>query len=82
MIFCAILGIYLIVLLARAVLSWFPISYDSPAQKIKEGLDVVTEPVLRPIRSVIPPVRMGSVGLDISFLVVFFVLMIILNVIC
>ena len=38
------------------------------------ALDAVTEPVLRPIRRILPPARIGGVGIDLAFLVVFVVL--------
>jgi YggT family protein len=34
----------------------------------------VTEPVLAPIRNLLPPVRMGGMGLDLSPLIVFLVI--------
>ena len=35
----------------------------------------LTEPVLAPIRSVIPPVQMGGMGLDLSPMIVFFAIL-------
>jgi YggT family protein len=60
-VFCAI---------ARAVLSWFPISYNSVAHRINTLLVRITEPVIAPVRRVIPPVGVGGVGVDMAFLVV------------
>ena len=77
---CAIhyvLVVYLIVLAARAVLSWFPVRSDSPLASVNSILFDITEPVLRPVRQVIPPAGM----LDTSFIVVFFVILILENVI-
>ena len=77
---CAIhyvLVVYLIVLAARAVLSWFPVRSDSPLASVNSVLFELTEPVLRPVRRVIPPAGM----LDTSFIVVFFVILILENVI-
>jgi YggT family protein len=34
----------------------------------------ITEPVLAPIRNLLPPVRVGAMGLDLSPLIVFLVL--------
>ena len=48
--------------------------YDSPVIKIQAALARVCEPVLRPVRRIIPPVRVGGVGLDLSVLVVFLVI--------
>jgi YggT family protein len=64
----AFLQIYLFVLIARALLSWFPIRSGTALAAVRGGLVSVTEPVLGPVRRVIP--RAGM--FDLSFLVVFF----------
>jgi YggT family protein len=66
--------LWVICAVARAVLSWFPITYDSPAHRINSFLVRVTEPLIAPVRRVLPPVRAGNVGLDLAFLVVILVL--------
>jgi YggT family protein len=68
----AFLLVYLIVLAARAVLSWFPSEPGSALSSINQLLYTLTEPVLAPVRRIIPPVGM----FDLSFMVVFFVLLI------
>ena len=65
-----IITIYLVILAARAVLSWFPVRGGTFLASINTLLFELTEPVLRPVRRVIPPVGM----FDVSFMVVFFVL--------
>ena len=62
--------IYLIILAARAVLSWFPVRGGTFLASVNTLLFELTEPVLRPVRRVIPPVGM----FDVSFMVVFFFL--------
>ena len=62
-----VLNLYLIVLFARAILSWFPMSPSSPLAPVAGFLYTITEPVLGPLRRVIPPIG----GLDISFIVAF-----------
>jgi YggT family protein len=66
---CAIAHLYVLVLFARAILSWFPIRPDSPILPIVRVLHTLTEPVLAPARRVIPPAGM----FDLSFLVVILV---------
>jgi YggT family protein len=66
-----IFKLYLLLLIVYAVLSWIP----SLRGRWSDYLAMVVEPVLLPVRRVIPPVG----GLDLSFLVVFFVLSIVLN---
>jgi YggT family protein len=69
--------IYVFVLLLRAVLSWFPTRPDSGLERLIRALDVVTEPVLRPIRRVLPPIRAGGMGIDLSVLVALIVFQIV-----
>jgi len=75
-----ILNIFLVCLLARIVLSWFPPSRGGTLDNIRRVLDRITEPVLAPIRAILPPVRMGGMALDLSPLIVFFVLQILLTI--
>jgi YggT family protein len=67
-----ILTVYLVILAGRAVLSWFPVQSGTFLGSLSALLIDLTEPVLRPVRRVIPPAGM----LDTSFIVVFFVLVI------
>ena len=66
-----VLQIYSYVLLARALLSWIP-NLD-PYNPIVQFLYQITEPVLEPIRKLIPP--LGGM-IDISIIVAFFAIMI------
>ncbi len=78
-----LLTLYLLVLLAYSILSWLTYSgrldYDSPVIKVQKILAAVCEPVLRPVRKIIPPVRVGGVGLDLSVLVVFLVIEVLIS---
>jgi YggT family protein len=77
-----VLYLFLLVLFAYSILSWVTASgnlaYDSPVRKIQNVLSAICEPVLKPIRRLIPPVRVGGVGLDLSVLIVFLVISVIL----
>jgi len=60
--------VYYYILVARIILSWFQVSfYGNPSlagiYRILYGL---TEPVLAPLRKVLPTVRMGMGYLDLS----------------
>jgi YggT family protein len=70
-----LLLVYLVILGARAVLSWFPVRPGTFLSSLNGLLFDLTEPVLRPVRKVIPPAGM----LDLSFMLVFFVLVLIYN---
>lgn len=67
-ILATILSLYWYVILARVLMSWFN---PSPNNPIADAIYRLTEPVLAPIRRILPP--MG--GFDLSPLVVFFILM-------
>jgi YggT family protein len=66
-----LLQLFLLCLLARAVLSWFPPS-GGVIDTIRGVLFTITEPVLAPVRRLLPPVQIGGMGLDLSFMIVFF----------
>jgi YggT family protein len=61
---------YVVVLIARALLSWLPARPGTVLYRIVRVLDVLTEPVLRPIRRVLPPIRAGGMGIDLSIIIV------------
>lgn len=63
---CALVSLYILAIIARAILSWFPIGYDSPLASVSNVLSAVTEPVLGPVRRAMP--MMG--GFDLSPIVV------------
>ena len=48
--------------------SWRP---SGPLLVVAEMIYTVTDPPLRALRQVIPPLRIGQVSLDLSFLVLF-----------
>ena len=78
-----LLYLYLLALLAYSILSWLTYSgrldYDSPVRKVHKVLAAICEPVLRPVRKIIPAVQVGGVGIDLSVLVVFLVIEVLIN---
>ena len=52
---------------ARAIVSWFPIDRDGP---VVQALDAITEPILDPLRRVLPTIG----ALDLSPMVAIIVL--------
>jgi YggT family protein len=79
--------LFVVILLARFVLSlvlsfgrrWRP---GRVAAAALESVWTVTDPPLKALRRVIPPIRIGSVSLDLAFLVllvILFVLTIVLD---
>lgn len=75
---CNLLTLYMVILAARAVISWFPMSPGSALAPVARLLVDATEPVLGRLRQVIPQAGV----IDLSFLVAFFGLSIIRNIIC
>jgi YggT family protein len=67
--------LYILILLARAVLSWFPYDPSSPLNGVRRVVFAITEPVLAPFRRLIPPIGM----IDISFIVAIIVVEIIVQ---
>lgn len=64
----SILNFVVILFFVRAIISWIRIGPDSSFRPVVDVLFAVTEPILAPIRRVLPP--MG--GLDLSVLIVIF----------
>jgi YggT family protein len=76
-----LLQAYVIVLVARALLSWFPMHSGSPILPLVRVLDRLTEPVLYPIRRMLPPLRAGGMAIDLSIIVAILAIEIIANLI-
>lgn len=75
-----------VVLVVRVVLDWSgvlagPAAYGSFRARLTDGVYRVTEPILAPVRRVIPPLRAGGVSIDLAFIVVFFLIVLIRSVI-
>ena len=62
---CLLVNVYQVIIIARVLLSWFPLQPGGVMAKINVVLLRVTEPVLGPLRRILP--RMGM--LDLSPLV-------------
>ncbi|WP_106819063.1 YggT family protein [Janibacter massiliensis] len=74
-----VLYLYLVLLLIRLVLEWIQVFARDWRPRgvvlvLAEGVYTATDPPLRALRKVIPPLRIGSVQLDLSFLLLTFVL--------
>lgn len=57
------------------------VAYDHPIRKLYEFFNRLVEPVLRPIRAVVPPVRVGAASLDLSPMVLLMIVLIAPNII-
>ena len=81
-IICSLIQLYVLLLVVRVVMSWFPISPNGPAETVARFLYMVTDPVLVPLRRLLPPVRMGAMALDLSPIVAFFGLSLLRGLLC
>ena len=75
---CPLITIFMVLLFARAVLSWFPIEPGSFLAQLTDVLGLLTDWAVVPLRRIIPPVGM----FDVSFLVLVIGLVILRNAIC
>ena len=74
---CFLLNLFWLVILARIIMSWVRITPGTPVASIYSVLFSITEPVLGPIRRMIPPVRMGMGAIDVSPIIVLVVIQIV-----
>ena len=70
----SVLLLFLILLFARFVVDWVMVLARSwrPQGLVAAGLEVVystTDPPLKAVRKVIPPLNLGSIRLDLGFMV-------------
>jgi YggT family protein len=65
-----LLTIFLFVLFLHVIFSWVP-RPPEPIVPFVLGVRRVVEPLAAPLRRVIPPLRIGGIGLDLSIIVLF-----------
>jgi YggT family protein len=63
--------LYLLVLVFRAVLSWFPVGPRSGMRTVNRWLFMLTEPVVGPFRKVISPVGIVDISYMLACLAVY-----------
>ena len=77
-VFCALITVFIIVLVVRAVLSWFPMQPGGLPAQINRIVIDLTDWAVVPLRRIIPPVGI----IDLSFLVLLFGLFLLRGAIC
>ena len=80
-----VLTIYLVILVGRMIFGWVQVfARDWRPTGIllvlAEAIFTVTDPPLKFLRRFIPPLRLGMVAMDLSFMVLFIVVLILLEV--
>ena len=79
------LTIYLVLLIGRMIFGWVQVFAREWRPKgivlvLAEAIYTVTDPPLKFLRRFIPPLRLGMVAMDLSFMVLFIVILILLEV--
>jgi YggT family protein len=80
-----VLLIFLVLLFARFVVDWVMVLARSwrPSGLVAAGLEVVystTDPPLKAVRKVIPPLNLGSIRLDLGFMVLLIAVLILRSI--
>ena len=69
---CLLLRLYLFAILGRVLLSWFPLNPHGTMATVAGFLYTVTDPVMKPVRRMLPAARFGGMALDFSPVIVIF----------
>ena len=80
-----VLTIYLVLLIGRMIFGWVQVFArdwrpTGIVLVLAEAIFTVTDPPLKFLRRFIPPLRLGMVAMDLSFMVLFIVVLILLEV--
>ena len=80
-----LLTIYLVILVGRMIFGWVQVFAREWRPSgillvVAEGIFTATDPPLKFLRRFIPPLRLGMVAMDLSFMVLFIVVLILLEV--
>ena len=80
-----VLSIYLVVLIGRMIIGWIQVFARSwrptgVVLVLAEGIFTATDPPLKFLRRYIPPLRLGTVAMDLSYMVLFIVVLLLLEV--
>jgi YggT family protein len=80
-----VLTIYLVILIARMIITWIQMFARQWVPTgillvIAEGIFTATDPPLKFLRRYIRPLRIGTVAIDLSFMVLFIVILVLLDV--
>jgi YggT family protein len=80
-----VLTIYLVLLIGRMIFGWVQVFARDWRPTgillvVAEAIFTVTDPPLKFLRRFIPPLRLGMVAMDLSFMVLFIVVLILLEV--
>jgi len=79
-----ILGTFIALLFVRLIVDWIQIFARSwtprgPVLVVLEGVYSITDPPVKALRRIIPPLRLGGVAIDLSFVALLLICYILLS---
>ena len=79
-----VLGTFIVLLFVRLIVDWIQIFARSwqpkgPVLVVLEGVYTATDPPVKALRKVIPPLRLGGVAIDLSFVALLLICYILLS---
>jgi YggT family protein len=80
-----VLWVFLLLLIGRMIITWIQVFARSWQPRgvilvVAETIFTLTDPPLKFLRRYIPPLRLGTVAMDLSYMVLFIVVLILLQV--
>lgn len=84
-ILATVLWLYWLIMIGRLVLDFVAVFVRGwqprgPLLLIAEAIFTVTDPPIKAVRRVVPPIRLGSVSFDLAFLIVLIAVQLLINV--
>ncbi|MCL4499586.1 MAG: YggT family protein [Chloroflexi bacterium] len=70
-----------VILIVKIIMSWIPIPSNRFTEPVIRFVGDITEPILGLFRSVLPPIMVGDMGLDLSPMVAILVLYLLKSVV-
>lgn len=80
-ILCLVISLYQLVVLVHVIASWVP-APPAGLRPVFGGVAALVDPIVAPLRRVIPPLRIGGAMLDSSLLVLILVVILLQAAIC
>jgi uncharacterized protein YggT (Ycf19 family) len=78
---CILVLLFQLAFLLRIVLSFFPLAPGGGVSSVRDLAIVVTDPLVLPIRRVVPPLG-GGVGIPVADILVLIGLQVLVGIIC
>ena len=74
--------VFVVLIFVRVIMSFFPrVPYNRYLDAFLTFVTQVTDPILNPLRKVLPPIRIGPGALDLSPMVATFLLLILAGIV-